>query len=79
MLLRRRRSRPRQPIPPTVQVETATNPGYQANNHSGSPVISADGRYVVFSSSADNLVPGDTNHAHDIFVYDRQAQATQPW
>ena len=65
-------------ITPTAQAETAS-PSYQANNHSSSSVISADGRYVVFSSSADNVVPGDTNHAHDIFVYDRQAQATQPW
>jgi len=63
--------------PPTAQAETATNPSYQANNHSGSPVISADGRYVVFSSGADNLVPDDTNKGSDIFVYDRQAHTTE--
>jgi Tol biopolymer transport system component len=34
------------------------------------PSISADGRYVAFDSSADNLVPGDTNNATDIFVHD---------
>src|SRR5690348_8035959 len=32
--------------------------------------VSADGRYVVFSSSASNLVPGDTNGADDVFVKD---------
>jgi hypothetical protein len=40
------------------------------------PSISADGRYVAFASSADNLVPGDTNKSADIFVRDRAAQTT---
>ena len=62
--------------PPIVQAETVENPSYQANNHSGSPVISFDGRYVAFSSGADNVVPGDTNVGSDIFVYDRQAHTT---
>jgi trimeric autotransporter adhesin len=34
------------------------------------PTISADGRYIAFSSTAPDLVPGDTNGAQDIFVYD---------
>jgi Tol biopolymer transport system component len=38
--------------------------------------ISGDGRYVVFTSEAGNLVPGDTNHATDVFVHDRQTGAT---
>jgi Tol biopolymer transport system component len=33
--------------------------------------ISADGRYVVFTSDATNLVPDDTNNAFDVFVEDR--------
>jgi Tol biopolymer transport system component len=40
------------------------------NDHSSEPSISADGRYVAFSSSASNLVAGDTNGAVDIFVRD---------
>ncbi|MBI2928384.1 MAG: PD40 domain-containing protein [Verrucomicrobia bacterium] len=32
--------------------------------------ISADGRYVVFVSLADNLVPNDTNEQGDVFVRD---------
>ncbi len=32
--------------------------------------ISADGRFLVFSSSAPNLVPGDTNVVHDVFRRD---------
>lgn len=41
------------------------------NKLSWEPSISADGRYVAFSSFAINLVPGDTNAAADVFVYDR--------
>jgi hypothetical protein len=35
---------------------------------SGSPALSADGRFVAFASHASNLVPGDTNGAADVFV-----------
>jgi hypothetical protein len=45
---------------------------YQANDHSSSPAISADGRYVAFQSGASNLVPDEPNNAGDIFVYDRE-------
>ncbi len=40
--------------------------GNQGNNHSSSPVLSADGRVVAFDSAASNLVPGDTNDLCDI-------------
>jgi Tol biopolymer transport system component len=32
--------------------------------------VSSDGRWVAFSSRADDLVPGDTNQALDVFVRD---------
>ncbi len=32
--------------------------------------VSADGRWVVFSSLADDLVPGDTNRLADVFAQD---------
>jgi Tol biopolymer transport system component len=51
--------------------------GAQGNGQSGAPSISADGRYVVFSSSATNLVSTDTNGESDIFVHDRQSGATE--
>ncbi len=38
--------------------------------------ISEDGRFVAFPSFATNLVPGDTNRVHDIFVRDRSAGTT---
>ena len=43
---------------------------------SGSPDISADGRYTVFASSATNLVDSDTNGLADIFMYDRETDQT---
>ena len=48
----------------------------QGNGESVAPSISADGRYVAFSSYADNLVPGDTNGIFDAFVYDRLTGTT---
>jgi Tol biopolymer transport system component len=53
-----------------VSVSTA---GTQGNNDSEAPAISADGRYVAFSSRSSNLIEGDTNFAADIFVRDRWA------
>lgn len=35
------------------------------------PSVSADGRYVAFTSRARNLVPGDGNGMPDVFVRDR--------
>ncbi|MBI4814074.1 MAG: PD40 domain-containing protein [Methanobacterium sp.] len=43
----------------------------EANSDSGEPVISGDGRYIAFSSYADNLVPNDDNGVQDVFVYDQ--------
>jgi Tol biopolymer transport system component len=48
----------------------------QANAGSFNPAISADGRFVTFSSSATNLVSADTNSHSDIFVRDRQTGVT---
>jgi Tol biopolymer transport system component len=51
--------------------------GQQAPNTSGTPSISADGRFVAFMSNASTLVPGDTNDMFDVFVRDRQAATTE--
>lgn len=40
------------------------------------PVISANGRYIAFSSDATDLVTGDTNLFRDVFVYDRVSGQT---
>lgn len=47
--------------------------GVQGNLGGAGPSISADSRSVTFSSSATNLVPGDTNNSRDVFVHDRGA------
>lgn len=48
----------------------------QANDSSGMGGISADGRHVMFDSTASNLVSGDTNAAQDVFVRDLQTGTT---
>lgn len=50
---------------------SVTAEGMEANQGSNFPSISFDGRYVEFTSLADNLVTGDTNQQEDIFVHDR--------
>jgi Tol biopolymer transport system component len=59
----------------TTRVSVDSN-GVQANNTSGNPSISGDGRFVAFRSNATNLVSGDTNDKYDIFVRDRLAGVT---
>ena len=51
--------------------------GVQANGRSYRPTLSGDGRYVVFGSSATNLVPGDTNGVADVFLRDRLTGETK--
>ena len=60
----------------TERVSVATG-GHQGNGRSTDPVISANGRFVVFASKATNLVPGDTNRVTDIFVRDRKRGTTE--
>jgi Tol biopolymer transport system component len=60
----------------TTRVSVAAG-GAQGNNGSGIfPCISADGRYVAFTSFDSNLVAGDTNNRGDVFVHDRQTGVT---
>ena len=42
----------------------------------GDVKISDDGRFVIFTSDASNLVAGDTNHASDIFLRDTLSGGT---
>ncbi len=51
--------------------------GLPANLASYGSTISGDGRLVVFSSAASNLVTGDNNDAIDIFVRDRKTGITE--
>ncbi|WP_159395815.1 TolB family protein [Streptomyces sp. 3211] len=49
--------------------------GQQPNNHSRSPAISGDGRYVSFASDAGNLSVQDVNSLRDVFRYNRETGA----
>jgi Tol biopolymer transport system component len=60
----------------TTRRVNVSSSGTQANSRSMSPAISADGRYVAFTSKARNLVAGDTNAAFDVFVRDRTTGTT---
>jgi WD40 repeat protein len=53
------------------EMENQTQDGILGNGDSSSPVLSADGRYVVFSSASTNLVTGDRNGFADVFIRDR--------
>ena len=50
--------------------------GVQAlGGDSGAASISSDGRFVVFTSAATNLVANDANGVTDVFRFDRQTGA----
>jgi Tol biopolymer transport system component len=56
-----------------VSVNTA---GQEGAGASWEPAISADGRWVAFTSNAANLVSGDSNAASDVFVHDSSTGVT---
>lgn len=56
---------------------SVSSSGVQGDDHSSTPSISDDGRYVAFHSKAGSLVAGDTNEHNDIFVHDRLTGATE--
>ncbi|NCQ36004.1 hypothetical protein GW813_13220 [bacterium] len=52
----------------TLTQLSKSSTGQLGNGYTREVDISADGRFVAFSSSASNLVEGDTNGVSDIFV-----------
>jgi Tol biopolymer transport system component len=60
-----------------TRLVTSSSASVQANGTSSAPVVSADGRYVTFSSYASNLIDGDTNGAMDVFVKDLTTGVTR--
>lgn len=52
---------PAQASPGDVLLVSSDSSGILGNDHSGSPCMSPDGRFVAFSSQATNLVPGGTS------------------
>ncbi len=67
-----------------IELVSITSDGKQANHGSSTPAISADGRFVVYHSSARNLVPEDNKRSDDsewnfsdVFLRDRKLNKTE--
>ena len=50
--------------------------GGAPNAEAEDAAVSGDGRFVTWTSSASNIVPGDTNGVHDVFRFDRSTGTT---
>ena len=61
----------------STQRASVSSTSTQGNGPSFAAAISDDGRYVAFASLANNLVPGDSNGATDIFVRDLLSGTTE--
>lgn len=59
-----------------VSISSSEKQAEGSVNGEGTPVISADGRYVVFNSTASNLVSNDKNNRVDTFVRDTVSGTT---
>ena len=57
----------------TIRLVSLAASDVSANGASDDPSISADGRYVAFTSSATDLAAGDSGPFDDVFVFDRLA------
>ncbi|WSQ06506.1 hypothetical protein OG604_01240 [Streptomyces sp. NBC_01231] len=61
----------------TIERANVADDGTEADNETMTYSMSANGRYIAFSSYADNLAPGDTPDAQDVFVHDRLTGRTE--
>ncbi len=59
-----------------TNIVSIASDGTYGNNESTFPLISADGRFIAFSSKSNNLVQNDANNNTDVFVHDRQNGTT---
>jgi Tol biopolymer transport system component len=60
----------------TTLISHAAGSGTAANGSSRFPAVSADGRYVAFSSDASNLLPGPRLTGRNVFLHDRATGKT---
>jgi Tol biopolymer transport system component len=61
----------------TTQPVSISSQGVPGNGSYMSKSISANGRFIAFSSDSDNLVPDDNNYSEDVFVHDRETGKTE--
>ncbi len=57
---------------PRIRLASVSSSNEAGDAYSEYPALSADGRFVSFQGQASDLVLGDANETHDIFVFDRQ-------
>ncbi len=60
-----------------ARLVTTRPDGQPAEGASSAPALSADGRWLAFTSTASDLVPGDTNRRADVFVKDLHTGAIE--
>jgi hypothetical protein len=60
----------------TTLVNLQLAPPYTNGGQAIGALVSADGRFVLFTSNLDNLVPSDTNSDFDVFIRDLWTQTT---
>jgi Tol biopolymer transport system component len=60
----------------TTERVSLSSTGEQGDLDSYAPSISADGRYVVFTSDSDLFDPADENGSPDVYLHDRQTHTT---
>ncbi len=61
----------------SVDRVSVSSAGESADGGSEGPLLSSNGRFVIFRSTATNLVPGDANGSVDVFVRDRVTGTTE--
>lgn len=65
-------------LPPSEYMSAAHALNNEAlNAQADHPMVTGDGRYIAYSSSASNIVEGDNNNQEDTFLYDRRSNTTQ--
>jgi len=60
-----------------TQIVSVNNAGHAGDEDSFSPSISGDGRYIVFSSLANNFDKHSANNQYDLFLHDRNSGKTE--
>ncbi|MFD9687150.1 TolB family protein [Kitasatospora sp. NPDC001309] len=60
-----------------IERVSVADDGSQLNAPTTDASISADGRFVAFSTAATNVVPGQAKHENDVFVRDRWTGRTE--
>lgn len=65
------------PPPPAPNPLTLGQNDVQGDASASGAAISADGRWVAFTSAASNLVPGDSGTTADLFLRDRETGSVE--